>query len=133
MDTHESGDHSRSLPPAEVTTQIVLDAAHAAFDAAYTLCKATDAAEKAPSRAAILTARAAAEATLTEARAAEEAALAIDAGEADGNAGRMFAHRLAIFAAESAQQYAILKLADLTLLTGALESSSPEDRRSGRV
>jgi hypothetical protein len=110
--------------------QTALGAARAAFDEAYKLCKAMDTAEKVPFRATILAARAAVEATLTAARAAEEAALAIDAEKADREPGLMLAHQRAMLAAESARQYALLKLADLALLTGALESIGPEARRS---
>lgn len=108
--------------------QTALDAARIAFDAAYMLCKAMNAAEKVPFRATILAARAAAEATLGAAQAAEDAALAIDAGQAELDPGLMYAHHHAMHTAESTRQYANLKIADLALLTGASESSGPEDR-----
>jgi len=113
--------------------QAALDAAHAAFDAAYMLCKAMNAAETVPFRATILAARAAAEATLTAAKAAENAALAIDAGQVELDPGLMYAHRNALRAAESARQYANLKLADLALLAGAMESSYAGGRPSGEA
>lgn len=103
--------------------QTALTAARAASDAAYTLCKAVNVAEKAPSRATILAVRAAAEATLTVAQAAEEAALAIDAEQAELDADLMYAHHHAMRMAETTRQYANLKIADLALLTGAAESS----------
>jgi adenine deaminase len=113
--------------------QAALDAARAAYDVAYTLCRAMNAAEKIPFRATILAARTAAKATLTAAQAAEDAAVAIDAGQAELDPGLMYAHHHAMRAAESARQYANLKIADLALLTGASESSGPEDRRSDGV
>ena len=111
--------------------QAALAAAHAASEAAYRLCKAVNAAEKTPFRATIAAARAAVEVTLTAAHTAEEAALAIDAIQAERDPGLMYAHMHTMRTAEAARQYANLKIADLALLTGVMESSCASSCHEG--